>query len=284
MKAVKTISILLVLALWLTGCVQVITDETTAPEQTKQTEATAQQAETTEPSVELVVFPSAPEEPVEKPLTEHSQVVTDYWAQGLHFGNKNTAFTYYISIPEIYPFSTDAVICQKEIYELFINRLYDDLTALEVQYKGNIQQLEVPEGLFLDDTIKRTYAYTAGVYGDVLSIAIRFDIEETENANYYVYYLDMTTGKRLTDLQAQEKYSRNITDIKNVVADFYRNLYNAFPQTYDWYQAQMDKTLSDDNIKDCQVFCTEEGKLMLVARIYTAGSVETVEKLISLPQ
>ncbi len=273
MKITKTIALLLALVLLISGCAQGIADETTAP-----------QAETTEPSVELVVFPAAPEQSVVKPLPEKSGLVTAYWAQGLHFGDKNTAFTYYISIPEIYPFSTDAVACQKEIYELYKNRLYEDLTALETQHKGNIQQLEVPEGLFLDDTVKRTYAYTAGVYADVLSIAIRFDMEETENSNYYVYYLDLTTGKRLTDLQAQEKYSRNITDIKNAVADFYRNLYNAFPQTHDWYQAQMDKTLSDDNIKDCQVFCTEEGKLMLVARIYTAGSVETVEKLISLPQ
>lgn len=283
MKITKTIALLLALVLLISGCAQGIPDETTAPEQTKQTVTTAPQAETTEPSVELVVIPDAPEEPEEKPLPEHSQAVTDYWAQGLHFGDKNTAFTYYISIPEIYPFSTDAVACQKEIYELYKNRLYEDLTALETQHKGNIQQLEVPEGLFLDDTVKRTYAYTAGVYADVLSIAIRFDVEETENSNYYVYYLDMTTGKRLTDLQAQEKYSRNITDIKNAVADFYRNLYNAFPQTHDWYQAQMDKILSDDNIKDCQVFCTEEGKLMLVAHIYTAGSAETVEKLIALP-
>lgn len=284
MKNKKMIALLLVLVLMMSGCAQGIADETTAPDPVKQTEITAQQAETTAPSVELVVFPAAPDEPEEKPLAEHSQAVTDYWSQGLHFGDKNTAFTYYISIPEIYPFSTDAVACQKEIYELYKNRLYEDLTALETQHKGNIQQLEVPEGLFLDDTVKRTYAYTAGVYGDVLSIAIRFDVEETENSNYYVYYLDLTTGKRLTDLQAQEKYSWNITDIKNAVADFYRNLYNAFPQTYDWHQAQMDKTLSDDSIKDCQVFCTEEGKLMLVARIYTAGSVETVEKLISLPQ
>lgn len=281
MKAVKTISILLVLALWLTGCVQVITDETTAPEQTKQTEATAQQVETTEPSVELVVFPSAPEEPEEKPLTEHTEVVTDYWTQGLHFGDKNTAFTYYISIPEIYPFSTDAVICQKEIYELFINRLYDDLTALEVQHKGNIQQLEVPEGLFLDDTIKRTYAYTAGVYGDVLSIAIRFDMEETENANYYVYYLDLTTGKRLTE--EDEKLAVGATIVRKALEECYQEMHSQVDTAADWYQEKLKKTVSDENIKACRVFFTEDGERILVARIYAAGSVETVERLISLP-
>lgn len=282
MKAVKTISILLALALWLPGCAQEIPDKTTAPEQTKQTEATAQQVETTEPSVELVVFPDAPEEPVEKPLTEHSQVVTDYWAQGLHFGNKNTAFTYYISIPEIYPFSTDAVTCQKEIYELFTNRLYDDLTALEVQHKGNIQQLEVPEGLFLDDTIKRTYAYTAGVYRDVLSIAIRFDMEETENANYYVYYLDLTTGKRLTE--DDEKLAVEAEVIEKALEACYQDMHSDVDATADWYQEQLKKTVSDENIKACRVFFTEDGERILVARIYTAGSVETVEKLISLSQ
>ena len=153
---------------------------------------------------------------------------------------------------------------------------------METQHKGNIQQPEVPEGLFLDDTVKRTYVYTAGVYADVLSIAVRFDLEETENAKYYVYYLDLSTGERLTDQQANEKYSQSIEDIQKAMRDFYQKLSEAFPQTYDWYQAQMDKTLSEDNIKDCRVFCTEEGKLMLVARIYTAGSTETVEKLIEL--
>lgn len=282
MKNTKMITLLLIFVLLLTGCVQGIADETTAPEQTKQTETTAPQVETTEPSVELVVFPDAPEEPEEKPLTEHSQVVTDYWAQGLHFGNKNTAFTYYISIPEIYPFSTDAVTCQKEIYELFTNRLYDDLTALEVQHKGNIQQLEVPEGLFLDDTIKRTYAYTAGVYGDVLSIAIRFDMEETENANYYVYYLDLTTGKRLTE--EDEKLAVEATIVRKALEECYQEMHFQVDTAADWYQEKLKKTVSDENIKACRVFFTEDGERILVARIYAAGSVETVEKLISLSQ
>lgn len=282
MKAVKTISILLALALLLTGCAQGIPDETTAPEQTKQTETTAPQAETTEPEAELVIFPDAPEQSVVKPLPEKSGLVTAYWAQGLHFGDKNTAFTYYISIPEIYPFSTDAVACQKEIYELYTNRLYNDLTALQAQHKGNVQQLEVPEGAFLDSELTRVYTYTAGVYEDVLSIAVRFDMEETENEKYYVYYLDLATGKRMTEEDAQEKLAVEAAVIKKAVEACYQEMHSQVDATADWYQEQLKKTVSDENINACRVFFTEDGKRMIVARIYTAGSVETVEKLIVL--
>lgn len=282
MKNKKMIALLLVLVLMMSGCAQGISDGTTAPEQTKQTETTAPQAETTEPKADLVVFPDAPEEPVEKPLTEHSEVVTDYWAQGLHFGDKNTAFSYYISIPEIYPFSTDAVSCQKEIYELYKNRLYEDLTALETQHKENIQQLEVPEGAFLDSELTRVYTYTAGVYEDVLSIAVRFDMEETENEKYYVYYLDLATGKRMTEEDAQEKLAVEAAVIKKAVEACYQEMHSQMDATADWYQEQLKKTVSDENINACRVFFTEDGKRMIVARIYTAGSVETVEKLIVL--
>lgn len=282
MKITKLITLLLVFVLLLTGCVQGIADETTAPDPVKQTETTAPQAETTAPSVELVIFPDAPEEPEEKPLTEHSQAVTDYWAQGLHFGDKNTVFTYYISIPEIYPFSTDAVACQKEIYELYTNRLYNDLTALQARYKGNVQQLEVPEGAFLDSELTRVYTYTAGVYEDVLSIAVRFDMEETENEKYYVYYLDLATGKRMTEEDAQEKLAVEAAVIKKAVEACYQEMHSQMDATADWYQEQLKKTASDENINACRVFFTEEGERMLVACIYTAGSVETVEKLIVL--
>ena len=282
MRITKSIALVLVFILLLTGCAQGISDGTTAPEQTKQTETTALQAETTELEVDIVVFPAAPEEPVEKPLTEHSEVVTDYWTQGLHFGDENTAFTYYISIPQIYPFSTDAVTCQKEIYELYTNRLYNDLTALQAQHKGNVQQLEVPEGAFLDSELTRVYTYTAGVYEDVLSIAVRFDMEETENEKYYVYYLDLATGKRMTEEDAQEKLAVEAAVIKKAVEACYQEMHSQMDATADRYQEQLKKTVSDENINACRVFFTEDGKRMIVARIYTAGSVETVEKLIVL--
>lgn len=281
MRMAKIITILLAFGLLLTGCVKEIPDETTAPEPVKQTATTASQEETTEPEADIVVFPAAPEAQVEKPLPDQSEPVTDYWTQGLHFGDKNTALTYYISIPQIYPFSTDAVTCQKEIYELYANRLYDNLTVLQVRHQGNIRQFNVPKEAFFDSSFARSYTYIAGFDKNVLTIAVRFDIEESENANCYVYYLDLTTGKRLSPETAQEKLAVDTEVIINAVEACYQEMHTKM-DTADWYQELLEKTVSDDNIKACRVFLTKDGRKMLAAPIYTAGSVETVEIIIPL--
>jgi len=213
-----------------------------------------------------------------------STLVSAYWKQGMHFGGKNTAFTYHISIPQIYPFSQDAVSCQQEIYALFKTQLYSNLTALQAQHKGQVELLEVPANAFSDRSLLRSYTYSAGCYQNVLSIILRFDITETNHSNYYVYYLDLTTGKQLTTEEAQGKFSVEQVAIKNAVESYYKELYAESDENADWYQENLKKTVGDDNIVACRLFFTEDGKLMLVANIYTVGSVEKVEKLISLPE
>lgn len=283
MKKTRNLFILmsLVIALLLTGCANDnpnATTESTAPDQTKQTDATVD-------LTELVVFPDAPEKAAVKALPQTydaKTLVTPYWEEQFKFSTlKNTEF--YMSIPQIYPFSEDAVACQQEIYELFKSDAEWPLLLLE-DNGGKAELLDKREDIFFDqDQYRMCYSYQAGCYNDVLSIAIRINGMDVTWSNYYVFYLDLTTGKRLTEEEANAKYAVDKANIKSVVEAYYRQKNENVDEKLDYYQDNLKKTVADENIDACRLFCTEEGKLMVVADIYAAGSVEKVENLIEIP-
>ena len=246
MKITKMIALLLVFVLVLAGCGKGISNE-------------------------LLMFPDAPEQSDINALPDKYNVkdlVTSYWSQGFRFGDKSTAITYYISIPQIYPYSQDAVACQQEIYDAFKTELYDDLTLFKTQYKENIKQKKVPKYAFTEQAKDRTYTYTAGIYENILSVVLRFEIPDTRNSNYYVYYLDLTTGKQLTTQQIQEKFDEEITRLINNQEASFQKVYAKNPNE------------PARHVKDGRVFFTENGKITYILRIYTEGSPEIVEHLV----
>lgn len=298
MKTARNVLLLmlLVFALLLTACAngrqdettgKPDTTETTVPDLSKQTEATEDSKETTAPKTQLVLFPEAPEKATVRALPENydtAALVSPYWEQQFKFSNlKNTEF--YISIPQIYPFSEDAVVCQQEVYELFKTKLSDWVLYLLTEYEGKAVLLDKPEDVFFDqDQYRMCYSYNAGCYKDVLSVVIRINGTDVPWSYYYVYYLDLTTGMRLTTEEAHAKYAIDKTDIKSAVEAYYRKMHANFDEKLDSYQDDLKKTVSDENIDACRLLCTEDGELMILADIYTVGNVEKVEKLIELPE
>ena len=290
MKKARKLLILLglVLALLLTACVNGDPDATTessAPDQTKQTDATNGSTDTTAAKTAPVVFPDAPEKAAVKALPEKydaTTLVTAYWEEQFKFSTlKNTEF--YFSIPQIYPFSEDAVACQQEIYELFQSDAEWPLMLLEDNGKKAVL-LDKREDIFFDrDQYRMCYSYQAGCCNDVLSIVIRINCMDVPRSDYHVFYLDLTTGKRLTAEEANAKYAVDKADIKQAVEAFYRQTNENVDENLDYYQANLKKTVADENIGACRAFCTEKGKLMVVADIYTAGTVEKAENLIEIP-
>ncbi len=285
MKTTKLILLLLVFVLLLTACAQGNSNGTTESTAPNKTEATDGPTGTSVTKAEPVVFPAAPEKAVIKSLPGIYNVktlVTPYWEQQFKFSAlKNTEF--YISIPQLYPFSEDALTCQQEIYELYADKEQWPVMLLESN-GGKAELLDKPEDIFfLQDQHKICYSYHAGCHQDVLSVAIRINGTDAAWSNYYVYYLDLSTGKRLTAEEANAKYAVDKAAVKSAVEAYYRQINEKVDEKQDYYQDNLKKTVSDENIDACRIFCTEEGKLMVVANIYTTGSVEKVEKLIALP-
>lgn len=249
-------------------------ETTTAVPTTEQTVPT--QPSLTVPDMQL----SAQVRPLPEQYTA-AELVAAYWEQGINFNGKDY-LTYHISVPSVYPFSEDAVAVQQEIFGLFNDWLGYDLTTLAKEYAGKIRTLEMPDNAFYDSSVTNCFSYCAGIRSGVLSILIRKDIRDVPRSQYMCFWLDLETGKRLDAAGAAEKYAVDTEVTRQALEAYYRQMHSQIDPGLDFFQENLKKTVSDENVAACRLFCTEDGNLGVVANIYTPGSAPKVEKLVIL--
>ena len=228
-------------------------------------------------------FPAAPRSADIQALPDTydaSTLVSTYWEQATLYDRFSSyPKPYYISIPQLYPFSADAVACQEEIFALFKKELDVHVSYLFDTCKGKNELLDMPEDVFFS-TDYSCYSYHAGCYKDVLSIAIRMNFRDVPWSTYSVYYLDLNTGKRLTAEEVHSRFNVSNADIKRALESYFYKMFPDADSSSD--REYFDRTLSDENINSCRLFCTEDGKLMIAAKVYGFSTMSMQEKLIPL--
>lgn len=261
MKTLKAMLCMLMAALLLAGCA-VTPPEDTKPDTTTVPDTTPAQTEATvETTVATELFaPVYPERSVtalpEKAPVE--DVVSSYWEETLEWVDKpGNACRLPIAIPQIYPFSEDAIRCEKEIFDVLFPIAEETLANMEEELSQSWAKI----------------GYEAFVNGDVLSLLI---VKETvyDLTEYHVYNLDLSTGKQLTREGLLEKLAVSEADFKaaaeTAVEETFVNRYGEKEKSYDqdFYQEQLDRSLSKENLEKTEIYLDAEGKAVLVADIY----------------
>lgn len=275
MKTLKAMLCMLMAALLLAGCAAT-TPEDTKPDTTTIPDTTLAQTEATvETTVATELFaPVYPERSVtalpEKAPVE--DVVSSYWEETLEWVDKpGNVCRLPIAIPQIYPFSEDAIRCEKEIFDVLFPIAEETLANMEEELSQSWARI----------------GYEAFVNGDVLSLLI---VKETvyDLTEYHVYNLDLSTGKQLTREGLLEKLAVSEADFKaaaeTAVEKTFVNRYGEKEKSYDqdFYQEQLDRSLSKENLEKTEIYLDAEGKAVLVADIYAMAGATSYPTRISL--
>lgn len=103
--------------------------------------------------------------------------------------------------------------------------------------------------------------------------------------HYMVYTLDVLTGEELDNDDISEDVLRISDDeldtkIKDTMLDYF--VTNTGGDKNEFYYDQLEKTISDDNIDDAEVYFDENGNLFIHCTIYSIAGADKYEHLIEM--
>jgi hypothetical protein len=167
-------------------------------------------------------------------------------------------------IPAINLPGDDAEKINQEIRDLLYNRVLMSFKDWSEEYD-----------LWVNDT-----AYRYAVNDSVLSLVISYGQEpEIDFEEYLVYNLDTETGKRLSGEELLEKAGMTqetyALKLRQVLGS---GLWAVSDNGAEWlsdagfnelFNDRLEKTLAEENLRDCRPFLNEKGELCAVARKYS---------------
>ena len=218
---------------------------------------------------ETFTIPEAPTAAAVQPRPPYDgALVTPYWEQGVDIIGHST---YFISIPQIWPFSQDAIDCQAEIYEDLLPTLkyYEETAGYTDLY--DVRLLPISEKTSYQKP--RGISYSNYIYKDILSIVVG-TLRVDDMTQYFAYNLDLTTGKRMNNEDILKRLNLGSVDIKEALSSAYTQLYGSSSGP------QLEKTISKDNINATQFYVTGDGSVMAAARIYSIAGADSYMHLI----
>ena len=219
-----------------------LTQPTTQP-----TQPTIQPTDpTTQPTEPVIV------EDIEGPLAQYVQTAVKETLKQAKSkygpGDESTS----VRIPKLLPFSEDAIVAQTEIQAEF-----DPIIA---SIRANYA-----EGF---GTVYEAFDYSAYLNDSILSLMILINYM-TDDFAYRVYNFDITTGKRLDTHELMTKLQ--IPDYTEAFTRIAKKKYeedNQHQQDNDDYASQLAKTIAKENIEKAIPYIAEDGKVMVVIKIY----------------
>lgn len=224
---------------------------------------------------------TVPEAPVALPVTalpqnfDVSTLVSPYYQQGVEIiGNGS----YYISLPAIYPFSEDAIACQQEIYDTVLPTL--EYYADRSSYTDIFETALIPyESIYTAEDIAGV-GYEAYLYRNTLSIVV-WERDRYGTVHYFVYSLDISTGRRLGQKSMRARAGMDTEDIRQLLEAEFTKQWPGYPFAGEaatdlnaLYRQQLDNTLSDENLESSQIFFTGNGSIYVSAKIYALTDVQ----------
>ena len=241
--------------------------ETTVPATTAvPTETTV--PETTAPPPETTVAETFPTLPAEVTLED---LFTIIWDETLTWkaGGKEMVFT--CPVPELLPFSEDAVRVNGEIQKTlwgFIEREKENM-----KFKQSKSYVSV--------------GYQTYLNGSVLSVMTWAEDDHNKTV-YNAWNLDLETGKQLTEPElvmllglSQEQYDELV--LQSVTEAFYERCGDGknFPDP-EFYQQQFEACLSQENLAKAKLYFGEAGEAILIAPIIAVAGASNYPTLIPL--
>jgi hypothetical protein len=118
--------------------------------------------------------------------------------------------------------------------------------------------------------------YDAYLNDSLLSLVI-WDESTYDKTTYYVYNLDLKTGKQLSTADMKSRFSITDDDISTAILTAYTTMYdpeNLPEEMLESYQEMYDLCIAPENIAATQIYKDAEGEIFLAANIYSlAGSL-----------
>lgn len=234
---------------------------TTVPVETTVPETTAPPPETTVAET----FPSLPDEVTLEDL------VTVIWDETLTWKSAGKEMVFTCPVPELLPFSEDAVRVNGEIQDYLWHII--DMAKEDMKYK---QECGIVSA-----------GYQTYLNADILSVMAWWETQY-DLTHYEVWNLNLKTGKQPSELEiaellgmSEEVYSQLLTD-KVTGAFLERNQHWADTEWADIYLEQFDVCISQENLKKTKLFFGDDGEVMVLAPIYAMAGAGKYPTLIPL--
>lgn len=236
--------------------------------------------------VEEYIFtpPEPPAAQEVKALPEHfdvSTLVTPYYQIGVDLIGGGTE---YISLPTIYPFSDAAVACQQEIYETVLPTM--------LLYAEESSWTDIRDTKLIPYETIHTARYVAGIgfdaylYKNTLSIVV-WEKNHYGMTNYYVFCLDISTGKRLSQDTMRSRADIGAEDIRQLLEAEFTGKWTGYPYSKEGadelnklYKQQLRNITSDKNVAKSQVFITNDGSIYVAANVYSLAGASYYPQLL----
>lgn len=131
-------------------------------------------------------------------------------------------------------------------------------------------------------------SYDWYVNNDILSLVIECDPYGVDTREYYVYNVDITTGEELTKDEFISSYGMSESDyFESVRKALYSDNYDVYEEFcayvgVDYVNEQLSKTISDNNVKAARPFINGNGKLCVVASIYSLAGADSYYRIVTV--
>lgn len=198
---------------------------------------------------------------------EHIQFATS----GDYFSN---TYNFHCTIPEILINSNDADLCNQAIID-FYDRLLDE--ALEAQKSYN------------DIYYLNGISYNAWLYDRMAVLIISLKSQVASDATHTVYVFDIDTGMLLNSAEVAERLGIADQYEAQIKSTLEARFVSAWDQSYrgticsnEFYDQQLQLTMSKDNIERTVLYPDEQGNIMAHCRIYNLAGTEYCEYLVRL--
>lgn len=219
--------------------------------------------ETTTPPTYAANIPDAPVYPdrVVAPLPESVTVddlVSPYWEETLRWDDTDGEHCVFpVAVPQIYPFSEDAIRCEKEIFDHLFPILDDALNKMGIGISQSLNQV----------------GYEAHLNGQILSLIV-FQETPTDLHLYQVYNFDIASGKKLSEgdllahlgISRDDFHDRADTAVRNHFVSLYGEKETSKDPTF--YQSQLNMSTNEGHLDKAELYLDATGRLMMVADIY----------------
>lgn len=159
----------------------------------------------------------------------------------------------------------------------------EDAQEVEKEYQSYcLKRLEAAQEAIKNESslVCIGISYEAWIYEDTLTLMIQ-DISDWGFSTYFAYTFRISDGELLEDDEMALRF--DITEdalesaVRNALNEQYKNLYGSGSTSNEYYQTQLDKTLSEENIDDVSYYLSQEGDLMVLATIYSLAGADAYQ-------
>lgn len=127
--------------------------------------------------------------------------------------------------------------------------------------------------------------YEAWIYDGTVTLLVSVE-SMVDVDSYYVYTLDVDTGELVDGEDMALLCGMTFDQLKKTAQDalqaYFESLYKSAEQD-DFYETQLERTLSPENLETVTFYRTETGALMMQATVYSLAGAQSYERMIPIP-